>query len=100
MPTITSVFGKLNVADFVKGAIVSVLSTVLPIILTTLEAGSFAINWTLVATVAASSFIAYIAKQLGTAPSVKIPVDKETAKLFKAGKLEAKVYDPKQQKIV
>jgi hypothetical protein len=98
MPTITSLFGRLNLADFAKGAIVSVLSTVLPIILDTLKAGSLTFNWKTIATVAIAAFIGYILKQLGTAPSIKIPVDSTTAKLFKAGKLDAKVFDPKAEK--
>jgi hypothetical protein len=98
MPTITSTFLGLDWKDFAKGALVAILSTVLPIIYDTLNAGSFSLDWKHIGGVGLSAFVAYIMKNLLTGPEVKISVDKTTAKLFKAGKLDAKVFDPKAEK--
>lgn len=63
-PIISSGFFNLNYRDFLKGALVSVLSTILPIILDTFNAGSFTLDWKNIGTVAAATFIGYLIKQL------------------------------------
>lgn len=63
-PIISSGFFNLNYRDFVKSALVSVLSTILPIIFDTFSAGSFTLDWKSIGTVAASTFVGYLIKQL------------------------------------
>lgn len=56
---------KLDYKDLIKGAVVSVLASVLTIVLDVLNAGS-SLDWKVVGTVAITSFISYLLKNLGT----------------------------------
>lgn len=57
---------KLTKQDFIKGLIVSVLSSVLTIMYQTIETGSLKFDWKAIGTVAAMSAMGYILKNLVT----------------------------------
>ena len=59
-------FLNLNWKDFGKGLLLAVLTAVLGAIYTTLQAGSFSFDWKQIGTLAATSFMAYIMKNLFT----------------------------------
>lgn len=65
METIISKQWTLKLRDFLLGAIVAVLSATIPMVVEVLKAGSFDINWALVGTVAGSTFLGYLLKNLG-----------------------------------
>ena len=55
-------FLSLNWADFGKGLLVAVLSAVLGVVTTSLNAGSLTFDWKVIGTVALSAGLAYITK--------------------------------------
>lgn len=57
-----SKFLSLNAKDFLKGLVVSVLTSVLTIVYTSLQAGIFTIDWKAVGTSALTAALAYITK--------------------------------------
>lgn len=61
-----SVFMNLNLADFGKGLLLAVLTSVLTIVYTTIQSGNLSIDWTLVGTTALTSGLGYIIKNLFT----------------------------------
>lgn len=61
-----SVFMNLNLADFGKGLLLAVLTSVLTIVYTTVQSGSLLIDWTMVGTSALTTGLAYILKNLFT----------------------------------
>lgn len=61
-----SPFLKLNVQDFLKGLIVAVGSSVVTILYNTLQTGSLTFDWKQIGTVALSSALAYLMKNLFT----------------------------------
>jgi len=61
-----SSFLTLNAQDFIKGLVVAVLSSVIAILYNTVQAGSLVFDWTLIATVALTSALGYIMKNLFT----------------------------------
>ena len=61
-----SSFLSLNTKDFIKGLVVAVLTSVITIIYTSLQAGSLEFNWKLIASTGLSSALAYILKNLVT----------------------------------
>lgn len=56
----------LNTSDFIKGLLMAVLSTVITIVYQTVEAGSIVFDWTAIGTMALTSALAYIMKNLFT----------------------------------
>jgi hypothetical protein len=56
----------LNTSDFIKGLLMAVLSTVITIAYQTVEAGSLVFDWTAIGTMALTSALAYIMKNLFT----------------------------------
>ena len=56
----------LNSTDFIKGLLMAVLSTVITIVYQTVEAGSLVFDWTAIGTMAITSALAYIMKNLFT----------------------------------
>jgi len=56
----------LNTSDFIKGLLMAVLSTVITIVYQTVEAGSLVFDWTAIGTMALTSALAYIMKNLFT----------------------------------
>lgn len=56
----------LNTSDFIKGLLMAVLSTVITIVYQTVEAGSLVFDWKLIGTMALTSALAYIMKNLFT----------------------------------
>jgi hypothetical protein len=57
-----SAFLSLNTKDFLKGLVVSVLTSVLTIVYTSVQAGSFTIDWKAVGSAALAAALAYITK--------------------------------------
>lgn len=60
--TTTSGKFSLDAKDFLKGAILAVLTPVVTVLIQTLQAGSLVFNWTAIGVTAASAFLAYLVK--------------------------------------
>jgi len=67
-----STFLTLNNNDFLKGLIMAVLSTVITIVYQTVEAGSLVFDWKAIGTMAITSALAYIMKNLFTNSTGKL----------------------------
>lgn len=61
-----SPFFNINLNDLGKGLILAVLTSVLTVIYTTVQAGSLTFNWSLIATTALTSALSYLLKNLLT----------------------------------
>jgi hypothetical protein len=61
-----STFLNLNSSDFLKGLVMAVLSTVITVVYQTVEAGSLVFDWKAIGTMALTSALAYIMKNLFT----------------------------------
>jgi hypothetical protein len=61
-----SPFLNIDLNDLGKGLILAVLTSVLTVIYTTVQAGSLSFDWKLVATTALTSAIGYLLKNLFT----------------------------------
>ena len=61
-----SSFLTLNTTDFLKGLIMAVLSSVITVVYQTVEAGSLVFDWTAIGTMALTTALAYIMKNLFT----------------------------------
>jgi hypothetical protein len=61
-----STFLNLNTNDFLKGLIMAVLSTVITIVYQTVESGSLIFDWKSIGTMALTTALAYIMKNLFT----------------------------------
>jgi hypothetical protein len=67
-----STFLNLNSSDFIKGLIMAVLSTVITVVYQTVEAGSLTFDWKAIGTMALTSALAYIMKNLFTNSTGKL----------------------------
>jgi bacteriorhodopsin len=67
-----STFLNLNSSDFIKGLIMAVLTTVITVIYQTVEAGSLTFDWKAIGTMALTSALAYIMKNLFTNSTGKL----------------------------
>lgn len=61
-----STFLNLNTNDFIKGLVMAVLSTVITVVYQTVEAGSLVFDWKSIGTMALTTALAYIMKNLFT----------------------------------
>lgn len=61
-----SPFLTLNTTDFLKGLLMAVLSSVITVVYQTVEAGSLVFDWTAIGTMALTTALAYIMKNLFT----------------------------------
>jgi hypothetical protein len=61
-----STFFNLNASDFIKGLLMAVLSSVITVVYQTIEAGSLVFDWKAIGTIALTSGLAYIMKNLFT----------------------------------
>jgi hypothetical protein len=61
-----STFLNLNSSDFIKGLIMAVLTSVITVVYQTVEAGSLVFDWKAIGTMALTSALAYIMKNLFT----------------------------------
>lgn len=61
-----SPFLTLNSQDFIKGLVVAVLSSVIAILYSTVQTGSLVFDWKAIGTVALTSALGYIMKNLFT----------------------------------
>lgn len=61
-----SVFLSLNLQDFVKGLLLAVLTSVITIVYTSLQAGSLSFDWKAIGTTALTTAIGYILKNFLT----------------------------------
>lgn len=62
MSTITNKQGSLQTRDFVKGLLIAVLTAVLALVQTSLQAGELNFDWKVIGTAALSAGLAYIVK--------------------------------------
>jgi hypothetical protein len=69
---IMSTFLNLNTSDFLKGLLMAVLSSVITIVYQTVEAGSLVFDWKAIGTMAITSALAYIMKNLFTNSNGKL----------------------------
>jgi hypothetical protein len=67
-----STFLNLNTTDFIKGLIITVLSSIITVIYQTVEAGSLVFDWKSIGTIALTSGLAYIMKNLFTNSTGKL----------------------------
>lgn len=67
-----STFLNLNSSDFLKGLIMAVLSTVITVVYQTVEAGSLTFDWKAIGTMALTTALAYIMKNLFTNSTGKL----------------------------
>ena len=67
-----SKFLNLNSTDFIKGLIMAVLSSVITVVYQTVEAGSLTFDWKAIGTMALTSALAYIMKNLFTNSTGKL----------------------------
>lgn len=65
----------LNALDFLKGALLAVITSVLTVVSSTLENGTLSFDWKLIGTIALSTFVAYLGKNLVAKPSVTTTYD-------------------------
>ena len=61
-----STFFNLNATDFIKGLLMAVLSSVITVVYQTIEAGILVFDWKAIGTIALTSGLAYIMKNLFT----------------------------------
>jgi len=57
---------KLNLRDFLKGALMAILVPVLYVIQTSLDAGTLTFNWKQIVIAAIAGFVSYLIKNLFT----------------------------------
>ena len=67
-----STFLNLNSSDFIKGLLMAVLSSVITVVYQTVEAGSLVLDWKAIGTMALTSALAYIMKNLFTNSTGKL----------------------------
>jgi len=67
-----STFLNLNTTDFIKGLVMAVLSTVITVVYQTVEAGSLVFDWKSIGTMALTTALAYIMKNLFTNSTGKL----------------------------
>jgi hypothetical protein len=67
-----STFLNLNSSDFIKGLLMAVLSSVITVVYQTVEAGSLVFDWKAIGTIALTSALAYIMKNLFTNSTGKL----------------------------
>jgi hypothetical protein len=67
-----SKFLNLDSTDFIKGLIMAVLSTVITVVYQTVEAGNLTFDWKAIGTMALTSALAYIMKNLFTNSTGKL----------------------------
>ena len=67
-----STFLNLNSSDFIKGLLMAVLSSVITVVYQTVEAGSLTFDWKAIGTMAITSALAYIMKNLFTNSTGKL----------------------------
>ena len=67
-----STFLNFNSSDFLKGLVMAVLSTVITVVYQTVEAGSLTFDWKAIGTMALTSALAYIMKNLFTNSTGKL----------------------------
>jgi hypothetical protein len=67
-----STFLNLNTNDFIKGLVMAVLSTVITVVYQTVEAGSLVFDWKSIGTMALTTALAYIMKNLLTNSTGKL----------------------------
>jgi len=63
---------NLNSNDFLKGLIMAVLTSVITVVYQTVEAGSLVFDWKAIGTMALTSALAYIMKNLFTNSTGKL----------------------------
>jgi len=62
--------GSLNWRDLLKGGVIAAISPAFTILIQSLQAEDFTVNWKSILNVAIISFLTYLSKNLFTAPSV------------------------------
>lgn len=67
-----STFFNLNSTDFIKGLVMAVLSTFITVVYQTVEAGSLTFDWKAIGTMALTTALAYIMKNLFTNSTGKL----------------------------
>lgn len=90
--TTTSKRFSLTVNDWWKGLLVAILTPVVTIIMTSLQAGTLVFNWVAIGTTALAALLAYVMKNFTS--SAKIVVSGATDKVIdsvKAGDTQVKV---------
>lgn len=74
----------LNIRDVLRGLLVAVLTPVVTVILTSIDAGQFVLDWQSIGGVALSAFLGYIFKNF-LSPGVVVIADEKIAEQVKEG---------------
>lgn len=67
-----STFLNLNSSDFIKGLLMAILSSVITVVYQTVESGSLVFDWKAIGTMALTTALAYIMKNLFTNSNGKL----------------------------
>jgi hypothetical protein len=89
--TTTSTQFTVNWIDILKGAIMAAITTPITIILESLNAGSFTVDWQHIGTIALAGFLSYIVKNF-LSPARIVITDKAVVESVKEGDSEIKVH--------
>ena len=92
--TTTAGVFKLTLNDFWKGAIVATISAPVTIILESINAGKFTIDWKHILMISVAGFLSYMVKNFLTPASINIQTDPATIEKVKDGVLEPKLVTP------
>lgn len=92
--TTTSKQFTLSLPDIWKGLLVAVITPVITIIMTSLNAGTLTFDWKAIGITALAAAVAYLVKNFLT-PSAIMIKNPEMAEEVKAGESEVKVVDKK-----
>lgn len=82
----------LNLNDWWKGLLVAIITPVITIVMTSLQAGSLVFNWVAIGTTALAALLAYVTKNLFTPGKIMVSgASNEVVKAVKDGNIDVKV---------
>jgi hypothetical protein len=88
----TSKRWSLTLNDWWKGLLVAVLTPIVTIIMTSLQAGSLVFNWVAIGTTALAALLAYVMKNLASPAKIVVSgASPEIVKAVKDGNIDVKV---------
>lgn len=90
MANTTSSQFSVSWGDLLRGALTAALTTPFSILLESLNAGNFKVDWKHIGTIALAGFLGYIVKNFMTPSKITI-TDSATVKAVKEGDAEVKV---------
>lgn len=89
--TTTSQQYSLGTTDFLKGLLVAVITPVITIIITSLNAGQLVFDWKAIGITAVGAALAYLVKNFFTPSAIVVKAPAETVEKVKEGDATVKV---------